>query len=788
MNAHMKQLLVTTVGIWLMANALAPYSAAAGTVPLTNRLQRGPHPPESQIQLSHSRTGGHPAIARGDDAGVSPLSDQHRQFLAKSIIARWYVTDKGTLPLALARGIDVLEDVPTAKDGFFTVLLTQTTLDSLRRAGHSLDVLNHNWYESFTPATSSPNGGFRTLAQALALLDSIHTEHSGISTARYSIGTSVEGRNVWAIKISDNPAIDEDEPEVLFTGLHHAREPISMEIVLETINRLTDGYGVDSRITEIVDHCEIWFIPCVNPDGYVFNTTHAPNGGGMWRKNRRDNNDGSFGVDLNRNYGYEWGYDNTGSSQFPFSETYRGPSPFSEPETQAIRAFLNSRDLVFMVNYHSYGDLYLWPWGYDRLYTSDEQLFRTIGDSLATFNSYGPAVGWALYLTNGDANDWAYGATTEHNSVLAFTPEVGSSQQGFWPPEDDIPALIEENIEPNLLFLELAGYPERIFPPAIPIWTTPDTATSADVELTWSDPGGANPAVLFKLIELEDPYRRVDDAESAVVTDWIFDGFSLSTTRAASGAHSYYSGAANASRMRMTASEYLLVEPHDSLTFQAWYNIEFGYDYAYVELSTDGGESFVTVPGNITTSANPNGFNRGHGITGSSNGFVTAGFDLSAYAGQYVLIRISYETDAGFLNEGLYVDDIGPVQSYSSTSTLVDGAPGSSFMVTGKPEGVYLYRTSAIDSDGQTSPLGPPNAVMVVFPIHGDLDHNGVIDAVDLNLLIEYMFFNGPPARISGAEECDGIADVNINDVLYLIDYIFRNGPVPIGAPMPDTE
>ncbi len=120
------------------------------------------------------------------------------------------------------------------------------------------------------------------------------------------------------VKISDNPNVNETEPEVLYTALHHAREPVGAMQMLFYMYYLLENYDNDPFIQALVDNTEMYFVPVVNPDGYVYNQTTNPNGGGMWRKNRRNNGSaGLYGSDLNRNYGYMWGYDNNGSSPYP---------------------------------------------------------------------------------------------------------------------------------------------------------------------------------------------------------------------------------------------------------------------------------------------------------------------------------------------------------------------------------------------------------------------------------------------------------------------------------------
>ncbi len=185
-------------------------------------------------------------------------------------------------------------------------------------------------------------GVWHTYAETVAEMNLLHTQYPNLTTAPVSIGLSREGRSIWAMKISDNPNVDEDEPEVLIDGMHHAREIMTVEINLYlravSLRELRDATRPPHSLSTIA---KIWFIPLVNVDGFVYNETTNPNGGGMWRKNRRNNGDGSYGVDINRNYPYMWGLDDNGSSPTTSSETYRGPSAGSEPETQAYMDFVN---------------------------------------------------------------------------------------------------------------------------------------------------------------------------------------------------------------------------------------------------------------------------------------------------------------------------------------------------------------------------------------------------------------------------------------------------------------
>ena len=153
----------------------------------------------------------------------------------------------------------------------------------------------------------------------------------------------------------------------------------------------------------------------------------------MWRKNRRNNGDGTWGVDLNRNFGFQWGFDDLGSSRSPAALNYRGPAPFSEPETQHLRDFITSQDFVFVVDYHSYSNLILWPWGFKTLLTPDNDIFTAVGDSIAALNGYtpGPIFSKIFPPANGNSLDWEYGEQAAKSKAFAFAPEVGGFSDGF---------------------------------------------------------------------------------------------------------------------------------------------------------------------------------------------------------------------------------------------------------------------------------------------------------------------------------------------------------------------
>ncbi len=308
-------------------------------------------------------------------------------------------------------------------------------------------------------------GGFYTLNEVIAELDTMKMLYPNLITERVPIGYSIENRPIWMVKISDNPDLNENEPQVLYTALHHAREPQGLMTVIYYMYYLLEKYGIDPEVTYLVNNREIYFIPVVNPDGYEHNRNTNPNGGGMWRKNRR-NNGGSFGVDLNRNYGpyAYWDAPNGGSSTSPSSETYRGTAPFSEPETATIRDFLLTKGIKACLNYHTYSNLLIYPYGALSRETPDSLIFREFARDMTAYNGYvyGTDMQTVGYSTRGNSDDYMYDGEpiSIRPKIFAMTPEVGSSADGFWPNISRIYPLAIENLRPNIYYTWIVGeYP-----------------------------------------------------------------------------------------------------------------------------------------------------------------------------------------------------------------------------------------------------------------------------------------------------------------------------------------
>ena len=224
---------------------------------------------------------------------------------------------------------------------------------------------------------------------------------------------------------------------------------------------LLENYDSNDSIKQIIDNSELFFIPCVNPDGYIFNETIEPNGGGMWRKNTRD----SHGVDNNRNYSYidENGnevWNTSGTSSNPYGSTYAGDGPFSESENRAIRYFVESNNFKIALNNHTYGNLLLYPYGYDfNQTTDDDDIFQFISSALVSENNYDNIISADLYPAAGDSDDFMYGMlNTENNQVrekiFAMTPEIGSS---FWPQASTIEDICKGMLHLNLTAAKMIG-------------------------------------------------------------------------------------------------------------------------------------------------------------------------------------------------------------------------------------------------------------------------------------------------------------------------------------------
>jgi hypothetical protein len=632
----------------------------------------------------------------------------------------------------------------------------------IQSAGLHYEIVHQDlvqFYQSRFPAATTM-GGYSTFPEILARIDSLHAALPNIVSARDSVGHSWQGRGMWVFKISDNVNVDEDEPEVFYNALIHAREPQGMQWQMNYVLWLCQNYGTDPEATSLVDNHEIFFMPVVNPDGYEYNRQTYPSGGGMYRKNKNPNG----GVDLNRNFGYMWGYDDIGSSPEPSEETYRGTGPFSELETQTMRDFIISRNFSFILNAHTYGDYFLYPLCYADIYSPDEPLFEIVADTVLSLlgGDYTSGTPWEiLYNTNGDAMDWAYGDTVAKPLTLCATTESGDQNDGFWPAPSRIPQINAQLLPLAKYITRLSENPRSVAAPAAPVLGQLDTVRTDSFIVSWTHTDSFNPAIAYELTEKSGFSLIVDSIERGL-GNWQSNGFISSTARYHSAGHGLFSQDGNLLHTKVVTASPFTVRTNDTITFWTSYGIETDYDYAYVEVSTNNGQTFTPIAGNITTSANPHNLNRGNGITGNQTTWRRATFPLTSYIGQSIFIRFSYDTDGGTHNGGFYADDISPVANFAQTVVLSSDIPTLSYVVRGRQNGTYYYLVRAQDSQSQWSGYSAPISVIVSRSV--SVDNEQALPG-DFNLMQNYPNPFNAQTVIAFTMASPGIVNLSVFDV-----------------------
>ncbi|MET9257095.1 M14 family zinc carboxypeptidase [Streptomyces sp. NPDC003717] len=392
------------------------------------------------------------------------------------------------VPLLLAAGQDgheLSEQVPAKGTANVEVYLTDKQAKSLEKQGvdlteHTLTARAEQRVEGAAEGVFRPYSGSGGLREELLRTAQ---QNPGL-TKVVSIGKTVRGQDILALKVTKGAkkSADGSKPSVLYVSNQHAREWITPEMTRRLMHHYLDHYATDRRIKNIVDSTELWFVLSANPDGYDY-TFQSPDNR-QWRKNLRDvNGDGAIstgdGVDLNRNFAYKWGYDDEGSSPNPTSETYRGASPGSEPETKALDAFEKRIGFTYGINYHSAAELLLYGVGWQvATDTPDDVLYKALAGTPenSAIPGYHPQVSSELYTTNGEAD----GHAANVNGMAMFTPEMSTCQTAsdldpaddwnaadcesvFTFPDDE--KLIQQEFAKNIPFAlsvaETAAHPDR---------------------------------------------------------------------------------------------------------------------------------------------------------------------------------------------------------------------------------------------------------------------------------------------------------------------------------------
>jgi hypothetical protein len=706
-----------------------------------------------------------------------------------------------TFPALSAAGIPSDDGYFNKKENTFTTAASESELALLRQQGINFEIeiedleayyaarnAGFSTDDAMQQALRAPSdypvpfgfelgscGGFSTIDQCYAHLDNMRSLYPNLITVKEPVSDLIthEGRTMYYVKISDNPEENEDEPQVLYTGMHHAREPIGMQHLLFYMYYILDKYETDAAIRDLIDNTEMFFIPILNVDGYMQNITSNPNGGGMWRKNKRINS-GSVGVDLNRNYGFAWGWDNEGSSPSPSSETYRGPSAFSEPETQMIKEFCESHNFKVALNYHSYSNLLLYAWGYIPETTPDELIYSEYSKRMTIDNhyTYGPG-STTIYPSNGGSDDWMYGEQDTKEKILAYTPEVGSNGDGFWPSTTRIIPLCQENMIQSLMAARFSGTYGEIkdkTPMIIPekesfisfnltrMGQTPanysvsieplgDAFLAVGEPLTFNDMDilqtitdsisfelGANVNngdTLRYVLTLDNGYYFTRDTiEKYYGTPVIIFEDDFPNVNNWSGQWGLYSlfpysppysiadsptgNYANNSTTSFTLNENIDLT-HASvavLNYYARWGIEAGYDYVQISISTNNGSTWTPLQGLYTKAGSSNQAVGQPLYDGIQSAWVREEINLSPWAGQEIKLRFRLRTDAGATADGFFFDDI-KLTIIDITTSLENHADVLTSALIGP------WPNPVMETAGFQYQLTTPGATLVVTDLSG---------------------------------------------------------------------
>ncbi len=395
-------------------------------------------------------------------------------------------------------------DAVDLKAGWVAAWVPRDKVERLKDLGFAL--------ERIDPPKTMPSGydAYHDYSEQLDFLQQLATDYPAI-TDIFTIGASLEGRDMKCLKVSDNPLVDEmDEAAMVIVANHHAREILSVEPLLYAAQQLVEGYGVDEQLTYWIDTREIFLCPNVNPDGTEYD--QSDDDFLYWRKNRRVNAGSDCrGVDPNRNYGYEWG--GPGASSWPCDDTYRGTAAFSEPETAAFRDFVLAHpNLTTLITLHTYSELILYPWGHTYSQIGDEtdrNSHQRLAELMAVENGYTPQQAAQLYPTNGDTTDWSYGEL----GIISFTFELSPGPWGwydFYPPASFIDPANLDNWEAFKILLGFTADPPKVM--GTDLWrlrASPATHDAALIE--WASVRETRPQgwkVLRALSEIG-PYEEV---------------------------------------------------------------------------------------------------------------------------------------------------------------------------------------------------------------------------------------------------------------------------------------
>jgi len=632
---------------------------------------------------------------------------------------------------------------------YFETWLSESEIKMLKKSGVSYDITIDDWQSHYEKMQKqnyvSPEimqtdaytishsiygtmGGHLKWEEAIAKLDSLRQQYPTLVSAKWSIGNSYENRSMWTIRVTKNPDAPTGRPEIWLNGVTHAREPMGMMNLFYYIYWLLENYNIDPVATYILNNREIYFTPFINPDGYYYNQTTNPNGGGMWRKNRKPQGTAT-GTDLNRNFGTWnfWNSTNGGSSTSQSSDTYRGPYPFSEPETQVFKNFFNSRNFKVALDYHTYGNYLIKPYAWcDPTPTPDDAIFNEYGNDIVADNhfSFGTPYQTVNYYVRGGDLDWCYSndSTGHSDHRFVMTPEVGTS--GFYATQAEIIPYSQMCMYMNIYMTMAAGpfvgiksetlnkatyvqgesgtfkvvyrnkglsnavnvkvelipqttyltIPVQIFTkPSLNSFVSDSATFNFTIGATCPNNGVVKARLKLKQNDTVTVYDKMinifvgtgytilrDSAENGTANFPTMTNWSIVTNKYLSPTHSF-KGACTNSGVNQMISVPLNVSTYPSV-YLSWYQkyaLEAGYDYGFVDVSSNNGSTWsrlATFNGKDSATWKLQSFDITPYVSGSSN----------------MLVRFRDSCDSNTNWDGWYVDNIN-VTAYQIVPTDIGG-------------------------------------------------------------------------------------------------------------------
>lgn len=587
--------------------------------------------------------------------------------------------------------------------------------------------------------SSRSMGGFYTWDEVSTWIDSLVAANPAIACTE-SIGNTYEGRPQRVVKLSVNNSFGDDNPAMAnawYDGLIHAREGAAMRNVRYWMMWLCSNYQRNGysgyQATWLLENREIWCLPVNNVDGWVYNETTYPTGGGMHRKNMNWS-EGGDGVDLNRNWSVDWG--GAGSDPDPNSQTYRGTGPLSEPESSNIDTFWQSHVPTQMHSTHAYGNVLIYPWGWTSNPTTHAAAYSTQGEMMVQwatgeehYTSYyfGPSAG--------NTRDHAYGLY----GAMSWNHETGSSDlAGFWPSATEVVKLSRRNLRSYLVTASLAGCPYDPHEPGVSVVGSIGSV-SVPFTINWTD---ADDADYYALQKLDDYQLLLDDHGDSGPFDrvnWI-----MTTSQHHSGTQSYVSNGTG--QMTWQQSVTIPASGGGRISFWSEQDITSGSYQGAFSYSPDAGANWYYLQT----------FGRDD-MTWRFNIH-----ELDEFQGQTLLFR--WESYGSSSSCKLYIDDI-KIEVWDNNEILADDISSSQYTVTALNNGDYYFRVWAVDNDFGPGWASEPVLAQVSTSGVEDSSESLVAQVSSLGLVTPNPVYSNATIPVSIAPEDLATASLAVYDV-----------------------